>query len=61
MVESDSGARLYFRFYDPGTLRTFLPSCSPAQKQNFLSDEILSIVAEARDGSALTFAAQGGA
>ena len=36
MVEmEDSHDRLYFRFYDPRTLATFLPSCSPRQAQEF--------------------------
>jgi hypothetical protein len=36
MVEmEESNERMYFRFYDPRTLATFLPSCSPRQAQEF--------------------------
>jgi hypothetical protein len=36
MVElEESGDRMYFRFYDPRTLMTFIPSCSPRQAQEF--------------------------
>ncbi len=36
MVEmEESHERMYFRFYDPRTLATFLPSCSPRQAQEF--------------------------
>jgi hypothetical protein len=27
--------RMYFRFYDPRVLQTFLPTCSPEQRQQF--------------------------
>jgi len=36
MVElEESGDRMYFRFYDPRTLATFIPSCSARQAQEF--------------------------
>ena len=36
MVElEESGDRMYFRFYDPHTLTTFIPSCSARQAQEF--------------------------
>lgn len=36
MVEmEESGDRMYFRFYDPRTLTTFIPSCTPRQAQEF--------------------------
>jgi hypothetical protein len=36
MVEmEESGERMYFRFYDPRTLATFIPSCSARQAQEF--------------------------
>ena len=39
MVEmEESRDRMYFRFYDPRTLATFLPSCSPRQAQEFFGD-----------------------
>jgi len=37
MVEAEGeDARLYFRFYDPRVLHTFLPTCTPDQKKAFL-------------------------
>jgi hypothetical protein len=35
-VQTVEGKRLYFRFYDPRTLRTFLPTLTPAEQQRFL-------------------------
>jgi len=35
MVETEDGKKLYFRFYDPRVLRTFLPSCDTAQLSDF--------------------------
>lgn len=38
MVEvEETGARLYFRFYDPGALRDFLPTCGPGQIASFMT------------------------
>jgi len=37
MVESEGmRERMYFRFYDPRVLHVFLPTCTPAQKREFL-------------------------
>lgn len=37
MVEDDeTGERLYFRFYDPGVLRDFWPTCSRRQREELL-------------------------
>jgi hypothetical protein len=37
MVEAEGeDGRLYFRFYDPRVLHTFLPTCTPEQKKAFL-------------------------
>jgi hypothetical protein len=35
MVETEDGKKLYFRFYDPRVLRTFLPTCDTAQLSDF--------------------------
>lgn len=34
-VASESKVNLYFRFYDPRVLRTFLPSCAPSELSHF--------------------------
>lgn len=37
MVEDDeTGERLYFRFYDPGVLREFWPTCSRRQREDLV-------------------------
>lgn len=35
MVKTEAGERLYFRFYDPSVLRTFLPTCDAGQLKEF--------------------------
>ncbi|MEP7048893.1 MAG: DUF4123 domain-containing protein [Pseudomonadota bacterium] len=35
MVEDEAGKQMYFRFYDPRVLRTFLPTCTPAECSDF--------------------------
>lgn len=35
MVEDEAGKQMYFRFYDPRVLRTFLPTCTPAECLDF--------------------------
>lgn len=47
--EEQTGGRLYFRFYDPRVLRTFLPTCSPHQKEEFFG-EISSFLLESSSG-----------
>lgn len=35
MVEDPDGRKLYFRFYDPRVLETYLQNCSPAEASQF--------------------------
>ena len=35
MVEDEASKQMYFRFYDPRVLRTFLPTCTPAECADF--------------------------
>ena len=35
MVRDPDGKNLYFRFYDPRVLRTFLPTCTPDELWEF--------------------------
>lgn len=53
MVELESnGEKVYFRFYDPGVMRVFWPSCGAAQKREisegldeiFVDDENMALV-----------------
>ncbi|WP_438044461.1 DUF4123 domain-containing protein [Sorangium sp. So ce128] len=56
MVEEDeTGERLYFRFYDPGVLRAFVPTCTPLQKGD-LFGEIREMYMESEDLDVLRYA-----
>lgn len=63
MVElevEDKPKRVYFRFYDPRTIATFLPTCTPRQAQDFFGDAI-AIYAEARGGELRRYTSPAGA
>ena len=49
MVRDESDAPLYFRFYDPRTLRAFLPTSSPSQAED-LFDRTIAFFADGNDG-----------
>ena len=36
-VKTEDGRRLYFRYYDPRVLRTYLPTCTPSELRQFFS------------------------
>ncbi|WP_438030762.1 DUF4123 domain-containing protein [Sorangium sp. So ce233] len=60
MVEEDeTGDRLYFRYYDPGVLRAFVPTCTPLQKGDLFGD-IREIYMESEDLDVLRYARPGG-
>lgn len=46
---AETGARLYFRFFDPRVLRRFLPTCSPRQREELFGD-IQTILVEGERG-----------
>ena len=55
LVEDDVTAeKYYFRFYDPRTLRVFLPSCTPRQRADFFG-EIACFFAEGERGELRRF------
>ncbi|HZF54967.1 MAG TPA: DUF4123 domain-containing protein [Polyangiaceae bacterium] len=55
MVEvEDTRQRLYFRFYDPGVLREFIPTCTVRQVAELLGDAEVALC-EGADGSVLRF------
>lgn len=55
MVEvEDTRQRLYFRFYDPGVLREFMPTCSVRQVAELLG-EAEAALGEGADGSVMRF------
>lgn len=56
LVEDDVTAeRYYFRFYDPRTLRVFLPTCTPRQREDFF-DVVSCYFAEGERGELRVFA-----
>ena len=56
IVDEVSQKPLYFRFYDPGVLRVFLPTCTVRQRSDFLG-ELGGYVAEGETGEVLRFGA----
>lgn len=61
MVEDDdTGDKYYFRFYDPRTLRSFVPSCTPRQRQDFFG-EVRSYLGEGERGELCCFTPELGA
>ncbi len=51
-VESDRGKKLYFRYYDPRVLRSYLPTCT-ADELAFVFGPVAAYLLESEDGSAL--------
>ena len=57
MVENDeTGEQMYFRFYDPGTMRVFLPTCTPRQTAELFGD-LGAFFVEGTKGDILRFKA----
>jgi Domain of unknown function (DUF4123) len=55
MVETEEGKQLYFRFYDPRVLRTYLPTCDEKQLTEFFGP-VRSFFCESEDpASAIVF------
>ena len=52
MVKDDEGKRLYFRFYDPRVLRTYLPTCAADEIKLFFGP-VVSYLLESEDGEQL--------
>jgi hypothetical protein len=52
--EETTGDRLYFRFYDPRTLRDFLPRATPKQESELFGD-VGAFLCEGPDGELLRF------
>ena len=58
VVEDDEKQEYFFRFYDPRVLRTFLPTCSAEQLEEFFG-LIEALLVEDADGGALHFSRTG--
>lgn len=55
MVKTEDGEKLYFRFYDPRVLRTFLPTCDAAQVKEFFGPVKLFICEDVNEESLIVF------
>ncbi|NTX39026.1 DUF4123 domain-containing protein [Myxococcus sp. CA033] len=51
-VQDERGKRLYFRYYDPRVLRTYLPTCN-AEELQFVFGPVRSFLMEDEEGSSL--------
>jgi len=58
--DEETHDRYYFRFYDPGVLRQFLPTCAVRQREQFFGD-IITIFAEGEDEELRRFESRSGA
>jgi hypothetical protein len=56
IADADTRERFYFRFYDPGVIRTFLPTAALRQREEFFGS-IEAFWAEGERGELLRFAA----
>lgn len=56
--EEATGRQLYFRFYDPRVLRSFLPTCTPEQRAEF-HGPLRSFLLEGEKFELLRFKASG--
>ena len=52
VVRDDQKQEFFFRYYDPRVLRTFVPTCTPAQLREFFGP-LQTILAESEDGAAV--------
>jgi hypothetical protein len=57
VADADTRKKMYFRFYDPVVLRSFLPSCTPKQKAEFYG-EIKAFYLEDEIGHVARFGAE---
>ena len=59
IVEDDEGQEYFFRYYDPRVLRTFLPTCSKCQLDEFFGP-IEVAICESSDGRSILRSARQG-
>lgn len=60
MVNTEDGQQLYFRYYDPRVLRTFLPTCDPQQIREFFGPIDYFLVEDENPEFALRFRHENG-
>ena len=54
-VTDETGHRFFFRFYDPRVLRTYLPTCTPAEAKQFFGQVRHILVEAAKPGKMLSY------
>jgi len=54
VVRSPDGEPLYFRYYDPRVLKTFLESCTPSELEEFFGPIVVLVVAGEWKGEELS-------
>jgi len=59
IVHTEEGKELYFRYYDPRVLRTFLPTCDAEQLQEFFGP-VESYIMEDEEGWMIRFSLEEG-
>ncbi|MBK9262780.1 MAG: DUF4123 domain-containing protein [Polyangiaceae bacterium] len=57
VADAETRKKMYFRFYDPGVLRSFIPTCTPKQRAEFFG-EIKAFYVEDPDGNVARFGAE---
>jgi hypothetical protein len=60
VVEDEEKQEYFFRYYDPRVLRAFLPTCSPAQLEEFFSPIEEFTVEDDAGGTFVRFRREGG-
>jgi hypothetical protein len=55
MVHDSNGTALYFRYYDPRVLRTYLPTCSPDELERFFGPVGSFLIEDEQPEAALRF------
>jgi hypothetical protein len=53
-VQDEQGRKLYFRYYDPRVLRTYLPTCTQAERTEFFGP-VQQYLLESPDGQVLSY------
>lgn len=61
IVKDPEGRRLYFRYYDPRVLRTYLPTCNAEELSSLFGPVERFIVEDASPAALLQFSLDGGA
>jgi hypothetical protein len=58
VITDEAGQEYFFRFYDPRVLRSFVPTCTPAERATFFGPVERTVVENESADGYLTFARQ---